>query len=498
MTRQAENAFEVEQWGRFEYRCHGPTAGNPFTDVHFAARFCYRHRTLMVDGFYDGDGQYCIRFMPDAAGVWSFETVSNVAELNGLAGTVNCVKPGPNNHGPVRVANIYHFAYADGTTYRPFGTTCYVWNHQGEQLEEQTLASLRQSPFNKIRMCVFPKHYDYNLKEPELYPFEGIPETGFDYSRFNPAFWRHLERRIEDLQKLGIEADLILFHPYDRWGFSRMSPETDELYLRYAVARLSSFRNIWWSLANEYDLMLEKSMEDWDRFFRILQEHDPYQHLRSIHNWHNPEIHYRSNLHWYDHGKPWVTHASIQHHDLNFVPEWRAQYRKPIIVDECRYEGDLNHGWGNITGETMVECFWRGMANGGYVTHGETFLHPENVIWWSHGGTLHGESPERIRFLRKLMEEGPQIGTTSIHFKWDAAAGGKDSEYYLVYFGQSRPAFRILELPEGISFEISLIDTWNMTVTRLEGEYKGNCRVELPAKPYLALRIRKMDSSERK
>lgn len=492
MSEALQTAAEVERWGRFELRLQGPGTGNPFTEVSLSARFRYLHRTVDVEGFYDGNGEYCVRFMPDSLGEWSFETVSTVPELNGIRGTLNCIEPSSGNRGPVRVDRIYHFAYADGTPFYPVGTTCYVWNHQGEALEAQTLESLRHSPFNKIRMCVFPKHYDYNLKEPASYPFEGSPGEGWDFTRFNPAFWRHLERRIQDLGALGIEADLILFHPYDRWGFARMRPETDDMYLRYALARLSSFRNLWWSLANEYDLMQEKSMQDWDRFFRIVQEHDPYQHLRSIHNWHHPEIHYRSNQHWYDHGKPWVTHASIQHHDLNLVPEWRELYQKPIVVDECRYEGNLNHGWGNLTAEAMVECFWKGMAQGGYVTHGETFVHPEDIIWWSHGGKLHGESPERIGFLRRLMEEGPQLGTPQVNFKWDASAGGADSDYFLVYFGSSRPAYRILELPEGFRYRLDLIDTWEMTVTPVEGEYTGTCRVELPGKPYQALRITKI------
>lgn len=482
---------EVEQWGCFEFRADGPAEGNPFTEVRFAARFQFKHRVIEVDGFYDGSGEYCVRFMPDSPGRWSFETVSSAGELNGLTGEFDCVEPGPGNHGPVRVSGTYHFAYADGMPFVPVGTTCYVWNHQGEALEEQTLASLKQAPFNKIRMCVFPKHYDYNHREPERYPYAGSLDEGFDFSRFDPAYWRHLERRIRDLQALGIEADLILFHPYDRWGFASMDPAADDLYLRYAMARLAAYRNIWWSLANEYDLMRSKSMADWDRFFRIIQTSDPYQHLRSIHNWHNPEIHYRSNLHWYDHGKPWVTHASIQHHDLYFVTEWREQYKKPIVVDECRYEGNLNHGWGNITAEKMMDCFWEGMLRGGYVTHGETFVHPDDIIWWSHGGRLHGESAARIRFLREIAEAGPALDTPAINFKWDAAAGGVDGEYYLIYFGASRPAFRVLELPEGLSFEIELIDAWEMTITRLDGLFTNGSRLDLPGKPYQALRIRR-------
>jgi hypothetical protein len=80
------------------------------------------------------------------------------------------------------------------------------------------------------------------------------PENHWDFRRFNPVHFRILEQRIRDLQELGIEADLILFHPYDRWGFSCMGRENDLFYLRYVMARFAAYRNVWWSLANEYDL----------------------------------------------------------------------------------------------------------------------------------------------------------------------------------------------------------------------------------------------------
>ncbi|EKC80778.1 hypothetical protein LEA_01030, partial [human gut metagenome] len=78
--------------------------------------------------------------------------------------------------------------------------------------------------------------------------------------------------------------DIILFHPYDRWGFSTMTPEQNELYLKYTAARFSAFRNIWWAFANEYDLIKNKSIEDWEQYAQIIVESDPYDHLRSIHN----------------------------------------------------------------------------------------------------------------------------------------------------------------------------------------------------------------------
>jgi hypothetical protein len=298
----------------------------------------------------------------------------------------------------VSVRSQFHFVYADGAPYIPVGTTCYVWNHQRDALEECTLETLKTAPFNKLRMCVFPKHYDYNQNEPVYHPFEGAPignGTRWDFTRFNPVFFQHLESRIGDLLKLGVEADLILFHPYDRWGYSTMDRATDERYLRYIVARLAAYRNVWWSFANEYDLMPAKTMQDWDRLFQLVQECDPYQHLRSIHNCRE----------FYDHAKPWVTHCSIQSSDLARAAEWRKLYRKPVVFDECCYEGNINHGWGNIPAQEMVHRFWEGFARGGYVGHGETYVHPEDILWWSKGGALHGQSPQRIAFLRRIMDQ---------------------------------------------------------------------------------------------
>ena len=46
------------------------------------------------------------------------------------------------------VSHVFHFAYEDGTPYYSIGTTCYVWALQREELQEQTLATLKDSAFN--------------------------------------------------------------------------------------------------------------------------------------------------------------------------------------------------------------------------------------------------------------------------------------------------------------------------------------------------------------
>lgn len=38
---------------------------------------------------------------------------------------------------------------------------------------------------------------------------------------------------------------------------------------------------------------------------------------------------------------------------------------------------------------------------------GETYLSDDDVLWWAKGRKLKGKSPERIAFLRELMESLP-------------------------------------------------------------------------------------------
>lgn len=485
----------IALWGRFEYQVTDVDDPRHFTDTELSATFTCGEESRTVWGFYNGNGQFILRFMPDIPGVWHYRISSNIPSQSPVEGTFTCV-PETQLTGPVQRDGDGHFRYANGNAFYPFGTTAYVWNYQPDDIQQQTLASLAASPFNKIRMCVFPKHYRYNLQEPMRFPFPGTLDQGFDFTRFDTTFFAQLESQIQKLDELNIEVDLILFHPYDRWGFSAMSQETDRRYLRYVVARLASFKNIWWSLANEFNLLKEKPMSFWDAAIAQIKREDPSSHMISIHNWHNPPIHYRSNAHWYDHHNPALTHASIQHHDMHFVPEWRQTFAKPIVIDECCYEGNVDLGWGNITGEKMTALFWHGVILGGYVTHGETYLNEDEIIWWSHGGTLKGTSIPRIAFLRNILEEGQAKRLAPLPWgsHWDTSMGiSCEGNWGLFYFGDHCPAYKMMTmLPENTAWKVDIIDTWAMTITPVAGVIQHGDKLDLPAKPWIALRLIKL------
>jgi hypothetical protein len=275
---------QAEKWGVFEITLKGPATGNPYMDVELSAVFSNNEKQFVVPGFYDGDSTYRIRFSPPETGAWNYITESNAEELAGQEGGFICTSPSDGNHGPLQIVNQFYFEYSDGTPIYIIGTTAYQWTSVDQHIQERTLQTLESSPFNKVRMTVFPKYYQYgNETEPWIHPFKR--ESGSsDFTQPEFEYFKNLDRRIRQLRDLGIQADVILFHPYDSWGYSRMGKEMNERYVRYMIARISAYRNVWWSLANEWDVPSIKDEIDWEGIGTILQEEDPHQRFRGIHN----------------------------------------------------------------------------------------------------------------------------------------------------------------------------------------------------------------------
>ncbi len=494
----------VERWGVHEIVLHGPSSGNPFVDAEVAATFRQGATEIIVPGFYDGEGVFRIRFSPPIVGRWSWTTQGSASALSGARGNFDCIAPTAGNHGPVRMTDDgYHFVHADGTPFRQIGTTCYSWALQSEERCAQTLATLTHAPFNKMRMCVFP-----NVPSIASDPFvrTGTGLRDWDPARFDSAFFRRFEDRIRRLDALGIQADVILYHPYDtKRGYSDMTRADDERYVRYVAARFGAFRNVWWSMANEYDLVKTKTVADWDHLFQVLVAADPHDRLRSIHNLHV----------YYDNRKPWITHASIQNGAAisGDIPAQlhRSFAEKAVIFDEVCYEGDIDARWGRLTGEKMVSAFWWGTIGGTYVGHSETFAPGRNAdgSWLGQGGKLVGTSAPRLAFLRRVLEDGPVPGIEPIQTWWEYHIAGKPFEYYLHYFGEAAPSEWKVIVPgkpgEPLHrYRAEILDTWAMTVTPVEGEFAmaqagaydqqdpKRPTLALPGKPWIAVRLRRV------
>lgn len=310
----------MKQYEMFELVFSGEARTDNWAQIDLTAKFTCGGKHKAVKGFYDGEGRYVVRFFPEIPGEWHWRVTGAV----NAEGTEIC-QPADGALGLVKAVDT-HFEYTDGTLFIPFGTTVYALAHQKDTLVSQTLESLKKAPFNKVRMCVFPKHYDYNHNEPPYYAFEKKADGGWDVNRPCIAFWQRLERILTRMADMGIQIDLILFHPYDRWGFAALPQQDNLIYLDYLLRRLSAFPNIWWSLANEYDLCADhKSLSDWEEIEAYVAQNDPYRHLLSNHNC----------MCFWDASRPNITHASLQTKGLSEIPRWIQEYKKPVVIDEC-------------------------------------------------------------------------------------------------------------------------------------------------------------------
>lgn len=472
--------MNIRKYDYFEWALNADVSGleNPFAEVSLKAVVTGPDGEVRLDAFYDGGDRFVIRYMPQSEGEFTLTTRSNLPALDRLTAAFTALPAAAENHGPVGVDGM-HFRHHDGARAFVMGTTAYVWHHRPAEIREKTLESFSAYGFNKIRMLFFPKHYTGGYGaidvsyEPPCYPFEGKPGA-FDFTRPNPAYFREYEDRLRELDARGIIADTILFHPYDfgHWDIDTGMDEDQALaYLKYLVARIAAFKNVWWSLANEYDIktLPEKKVlrvgydaRDWDVIGEFVKARDPSGHPISCHNIPFGRIYP---------DRPWMSHVSYQHPDTyTAMIELQARYMKPVINDEYQYEGNTPDDWGNTSGELELERHWRSAMAGGYATHGEAFIRDNNRdIFWAYGGDMIGESPKRLKFLREIIESCPFEELERDFVNSDANnyyALRKGYDYYLIFSRRALPGKHLwvgdwTTAREGVQYKVTTYDAWN-------------------------------------
>ena len=83
----------------------------------------------------------------------------------------------------------------------------------------------------------------------------------------------------------------------------------------------------------------------------------------------------------------------------------------------------------------------------------------------------------------ELLDNGePENRENNIH------VFSKKGEYYLAYVAEKGQSIE-LNLEEDANYKVDLIDTWNMQIIPSEKKYAGKCVIEMPDKPYMAVRI---------
>lgn len=287
---------EIPRWEMHEFELRGRTRlDNPFVDGVFLGEFTASSgKTSTVQGFYDGDTTWRLRFAPDEEGDWRYRLHGEAAGIV-QEGQFRCTKPRGHGFIGVHPQNPYAFACADGTAFFPMGDTCYGLYDDSSitpALRREYLDTRRGQRFNFMRMSV--GHSETRAAaDPAFWAWGGTPAKP-DLDRLNPVFFRGLDELFRELQARGMNVELILLNFYRRpfTDSSQWTSPRERLWLRYLVARYAAFNNIFlWTLANEYEThpdgryRLDRPGDvEWAKATaRLLKEFDPYRHLVTVH-----------------------------------------------------------------------------------------------------------------------------------------------------------------------------------------------------------------------
>lgn len=237
------NDVAVERWDTYEVSFVGGRYANPFRDASLSATFAHESgRTIKLNGFYDGGTTWRIRFMPVELGRWTYVTESTDPVLKGKTGTIICRAPQkPFLHGPIR-ANGFHFIHADGNR-RFLISTRLSCQFANPSAWSGVIDLLKKAQINRVLFMMGGVHGQIKL----LYGDNGDDLWSYDVKRFQA-----IDRFIDALRRADILASPYFYYFNDR-DQRQLTPEQDEAFIRYGMARFGAFANVMPVLSNEVE-----------------------------------------------------------------------------------------------------------------------------------------------------------------------------------------------------------------------------------------------------
>ena len=250
---------QVGKWERFELIFKAKPEGNPFTAVEVGAVFTSpAGEKITVDGFYD--------------------------ELDGISGEFNCVssgKKGPLVRDP---ANPWYLKWADGGFFFETGAndpeSFLAMGFASQQERTAAIDYLASTGCNILYFGMVNAGPGDGGPEEKVTPWRG----GFDNPDFDTIcldFMNRLEEVLDHMAGRGIVAHLV-FYLDDCPKIARsITPEQEELWFRYTVARFGCYPDLIWNLAEEYEEVFD--LEWCESRAALLKKYDPLNHPVTVH-----------------------------------------------------------------------------------------------------------------------------------------------------------------------------------------------------------------------
>ena len=408
----------------------GPTLGPkdaPARDIELSVRF--RHESgepsITVHGFWDGDGKggaagdaFKVRFCPTKPGKWRLAEVrSGDPKLKGQhqgdwVTAVASKRPGFWMPDPETPGSRW-YRRSDGSHPYIFGNTHYTFlsgrtdrGPNGSTIEADVRANARY--FKKLRFSLFGDRYVHPTEKP-FRDDAGRPTDDGDFShRPNPAwFHQRADVAVRAAFETDLIADLILNGPDTRDSRSVLEAAKNKgdntPFLRYVAARYGSYPNVWFCLANEWDIKDPKyTPEQIAAAGTALRKLLPYPTPISVHG--RPADWTRS----LNTQPPWHDHVILQGKIRTLDPSADFIARNvarggncPVVNDELGYEGRGDR----FSRDDVIEGHLGAFLGGGYGTTGWKPASKKGHYFWGAFKPAEHTAAAHLAWLRKAIDE---------------------------------------------------------------------------------------------
>ncbi len=492
-------------------------ADSPARDVEFWVRF--RHASgapeYKVHGFWDGGGDFKVRFTPTKPGRWTLvEVHANRKELAGQR-QGDYVTALPSKLAGFWIvdpasAGRRWYMRSDGSHPYILGNTHYSFlsgYRDGNQPTGNDIAqdiAANAACFKKLRFTLHCDRYPHPAEKPFL-DAEGRPNDNGDFShRPNPKWFRErADAAVRAAFQHDLIADLILAGPDTEEARATLRAAQNggdpTPWLRYVAARYGSFPNVWICLSNEYDIRVPTfPPAQVARFGQIIRQFLPYPTPLSVHP--------AGKILWnpaFDELPEWADHHIIQR-KIREVPvaadvmasvwrnaEGKGPRLRPTINDELSYQGE---GDRHNEGDT-IEAHTGAFLGGGYGTTGWKTGNKLGHYFWGKFSADEHTAADNLKFLREIIDReitfwkmAPDV---SIFSNLDASFRGlawPDQEYVL---GTNRARQGIVaQLPAG-EWTVRRHDIVAMESVTLSAAALGRYVFDAPASRAVLFHFRK-------
>jgi hypothetical protein len=396
-----------------------PHARNPFTDATFTGQFesSDGSKQWPVEGFCDAsDGSvFRIRFMPPSPGQYRYSVEYRQGQAKSTWTGTFAASDG-RRRGPIRVdpQNRWHFIW-EGTGEHYFfnGTTAYwLMGWQDDHVIQSSIDRLHRLKVNRMRVTVagrtnlFYGEPVMNSRDWTLFitPWpaqkaDDIFHPGFDYSRFDVAYWQKFERALRFARDRDMIVSLVLDMNDGRVHPAAGSADEDR-FIHYAINRFAAFSNITWDLGDD----LDGYRNDWwtHATGSQIKHWDPYRHLATSHPMDN--VHQDRTAEWFD----FTSFQEWSRKQHSFMLGQRQKQEKlgriiPQVNEEYGYEDHYplwSEGPGSESADTLRRTAWDIVMAGGYQTTGESARRGTNVWPNTGGGWMNGRGDDTMTMLQ--------------------------------------------------------------------------------------------------